>query len=100
MFDDGNVSSPDYPYIIPYLAPGQTLTVNKPLFKFKLPEFLFAFVEFAGIENISVTVDPDNEVDDTDRNNNNGVYPMDYEEIFPKMAQYEEFLSLLRKLLF
>jgi hypothetical protein len=100
MLSDGNTTSPDYPYVIPHLAPGQTVTINRPLFRFKMPEFLYVFIEFAGIENISVTVDPDHEFDDTNRGNNEGIYKIDYEELFPRMAQYEEFLILLRKLFF
>ena len=52
------------------------------------------------IEKCSSEKDILEEIDDTDRSNNDGIYPVEYEELFPRMAQYEDFLILLKKLLF
>ena len=94
-----NSTTPNYIYEIPYITPGQTVTLKRPLYRFKIPDFLFAFIDLAGIENISVTLDPEGKIDDTDRGNNQGKIEVGYDDFFPKIGHREDFFLLIKRIL-
>jgi PKD repeat protein len=58
---DGVVSYTKYPLFIDFIDADETITRRSPLFKFRRPEFLNAFIEFAGIESMTVQILPDGE---------------------------------------
>ena len=55
---------------IDYLGPYQKTTIKRPLFRNRLNEFFQALKDFAGMESMTVYIDPENNVGDTDISNN------------------------------
>lgn len=81
----------DYPGYIKYLAGNGEISLIKPLFRITVIEFFKALITYTGIQNITITVDPDNTLDDIDRTNN--AYTLQnitYGKIFPKLAWIED----------
>jgi len=99
LLDDGNSSATEFPGLINSIDVGQTTTITRPLFKFRVPDFFYAAIDFAGIESITVELDPEGTSEDSDPGNNVVTQPVDFEKIFPRLAQYEDFLKLLKKLI-
>jgi len=86
--------STKYPGYIHYLdGNGAELSLNQWLFRMTLPEFLKALRNFAGIQNITVTVDPDGKYKDSNPLDNRVTIPVSYADIFPKLAFLERFFS-------
>jgi hypothetical protein len=83
-------SATEYPGYIQSIGAGDTLTVKRPLFRFKSPELFQSLIDFAGINNLSVYLDPGTVRDDINPANN--MYPpqpISYEEIFPYLGRFE-----------
>ncbi len=99
-FSKGNDTCADNIFEIEYLLPGETVTISRDIFDFKIPDFLYAFINFAGINNITVKVDPDGLTGDIDTSNNNAKKVFTYEDIFPKLVKFEQIFLLLKEFLF
>jgi len=84
----------EHPAYIKYLeGNGAKIPFRTPLFRIAVREFLNALINFVGIQNITVTVDPDNTIGDINPSNN--VYTLTnvtYGMIFPRLAWLEDFL--------
>lgn len=79
---------------IPYLdGNGAEKSFNKPLFRIALAEFLKALRSFAGIQNITVTVDPEGKYKESNTLDNSVTISVSYANIFPKLAFLEKFFS-------
>ena len=97
--DDGNFSATEYPGLIDSIDAGKTTTITRPLFRFRVPDFFYAAIDFAGIESIKVELDPEGKSEDSNPGNNVVTESVDFEKIFPRLAQYEDFLKLLKKII-
>lgn len=94
----------DYPVdslvYIDYLGPNQNTTVNRPLFRFELKEIFNALIDFAGMESMTVHVDPEETIDDRDRDNNIRTKDenddISYSTIFKRLGPFEEFFKGLK----
>jgi len=83
-----------YPGYIFFLdGNGAERSFNQWLFRMTLPEFLRALRNFAGIQNITVTVDPEGKYKDSNLLDNSVTIPVSYADIFPKLAFLERFFS-------
>jgi hypothetical protein len=83
-----------YPGYIGYLdGNGAQIYFNRPLFRMTLPEFLRGLRNFAGIQNITVTVDPEGKYKDSDPLDNSVTISVSYADIFPKLAFLEKLFS-------
>ncbi|MCK4995743.1 MAG: hypothetical protein KAR55_02540 [Thermoplasmatales archaeon] len=83
----------EYQSILTYLNVGAEKTIERPLFRLTVIEFINALIDFAGIQNITVTVDPDDSLGDNDFSNN--AYTLTnvtYGTIFPRLAWLEDIL--------
>jgi hypothetical protein len=89
-FSKGTLKQTAYPGTIVYLKSGAEETLNRPLFRFTAIEFLSALINFAGIQYINVTVDPDEKYNDVDRSDNTVKEPVEYAEIFPVLKGIEQ----------
>ena len=72
---------------------GAEKTIERPLFRLTAIEFISALIDFAGIQNITVTVDPNDFLGDNDFSNN--AYTLTnvtYGTIFPRLAWLEDIL--------
>jgi len=96
--DDGNTTVTKHPGYIDYLAAGKNTTVRTPLFRFKSPEFFEAFIQFAGIENITVKLQIQGPYEDSDPGNNILKKPVLYEDIFTVLWPFEAFFKTLKNL--
>ena len=77
----------NYPVMILYLAGnGAEKKIQRPLFRMALIEFFRSLVDFAGIKNITITIDPGYS------NNAFTLEDVSYEDIFPKLGWLEEIL--------
>jgi hypothetical protein len=97
--DDGNITNTDYPGRITYIGAGETQTVLRPLFKFRNPEYFYAFIQFAGITNLTVNVDPNMEIEDADYGNNVFTKAVSYDDIFPTLWPLEDLFKILKPLI-
>ena len=96
-FIDGNDTYAENIFEIENLLPGETKTISRYLFNFEISDFLFAFINFAGIENINVFVDPKGFTGDVDRSNNYGdIGGVTYKDIFPVLGDYEDIFLLIK----
>ncbi|RLF50744.1 MAG: hypothetical protein DRN24_06045 [Thermoplasmata archaeon] len=94
--DDGNTTSTDYPGYIVYIDSYETKTIRVPLFRFKIPEYFKAAIAFAGIENITIHIDPLDVTGDTNTTNNIYKKHVTYKDIFPKLWKLEDIFKLLK----
>jgi hypothetical protein len=96
-FTGGNDKYAENIFEIEDLLPGETETISRYLFNFKMPDLLFAFINFAGINNINVRVDPDGSTGDVDTSNNYGdIGGVTYKDIFPVLGDYENFFLWIK----
>jgi len=82
----------DYSATLFYLPPGQEETFKRPLFRLTLGEFFNALIDFAGIQNITVRIDP--KYDDMNPLDNSHSISVSYKEIFPRLGFLEPIFSL------
>lgn len=82
-----------YQAILYFLPEGGAESFRRPLFRVTLSEFINALLNYAGIESITVTVDPDNKYIDYFPEDNSHTIPVTYKEIFPRFAFLENFLT-------
>jgi hypothetical protein len=80
------------------LCPGCEVTKEIELFAVSIPDFPLAYISFYGIENITVSVDPDGVTGDTNPENNNATINIEYEDIFPKIVNYPLIMSIIELL--
>jgi hypothetical protein len=99
-FTDGEDTNAENIFEIAFLLPGETNSISRYLFDLKMPDFLYAFINFAGINSINVEVDPDGSTGDVDTSNNNLNKVFSYEDIFPIFGEYEEFFLLIKDILY
>ena len=86
--------STKYPGYILYLdGNGAEKTFYKPLFRFTLNEFLQAIRTFAGIQSITITVDPLKIYHDSNPVDNSATIEVDYAEIFPNLYFLEKIFA-------
>ena len=86
--------STDYPAMILYLAGhGKEKSFQRPLFRMALIEFFRSLIDFAGIKNITIKIDPGDKLGDNDPTNDAfTLEDVSYEDIFPKLGWLEEIL--------
>jgi len=80
-------------YILYLDGNGAEKTFYKPLFRMTLKEFLQALRNFAGIQNITITVDPYKIYNDSNPDDNSVTIEVDYAEIFPKLYFIEKIFA-------
>ena len=80
-------------YILYLDGNGAEKTFYKPLFRMTLSEFLKALRSFAGIKNITITVDPYKIYKDSNPDDNSVTIEVGYAEIFPKLYFLENIFS-------
>jgi len=86
--------STKYPGYILFLDGfGAEQSFEKPLFRITLKDFLQALRSFAGIQNITVTVDPDGIYADANPGDNSVTIPVKYADIFPNLSFLEKYLG-------
>ena len=86
--------STKYPAYILYLSGnGAEKTFYKPLFRMTLAEFISALRSFAGIQNITIIVDPYKIYNDSNPNNNIATIEINYADIFPKLSFLEKIFA-------
>ncbi len=78
-------------------ANGAEQKFNIPLFKFKRLGFLRSLKTFAGIESMTITIDPQGTSGDTNPGNNVVTIDVSYKEVFPKLAKMENFFMKSKK---
>ena len=83
----------DYKATLYYLRPGEEETFRRPLFRLTLNEFFNALIDYAGIQNITVTIDP--KYDDINPQDNSHSISVTYKEIFPRLGFLEPIFSIL-----
>jgi len=93
---DNTTKTTEYSPNIVYLpAHGAEESFDCPLFNLNFKEFLQVLRSFAGIQNITVTVDPEGKYEDIDLEDNSYTFGNEidclYAEIFPKLAFLEDF---------
>jgi len=82
----------EYGATVYYLdAFGAEESFKRPLFRLNIREFTNALIDYAGIQNITITVDPENVYDDKYPKDNSFTYPVTYKNIFPRLAFLENF---------
>lgn len=89
---NANPAETGYQAILYFLPEGGAESFRRPLFRVTLSEFINALFDFAGIESITVTVDPDKKYTDYYPEDNSYTIPVTYKEIFPRFAFLEKFL--------
>jgi hypothetical protein len=92
-----NATDTGYFGYYPSVGVNKTVTIKRPLFRFNDPGFFQSLIAFAGIKNITVYLDPKTVTDDLNPANN--IYQKDilYEQIFPKLAPFENLFKRLKK---
>jgi len=86
-----STKSTNYPGYILYLAGnGAEKTFYKPLFRMSFNEFFGALMSFAGLQNITITVDPYHIYNDSNPDDNSVTIEVGYAEIFPKLYFLEK----------
>jgi len=91
--DDENTTETQYTCYITDLSAGQTATIKCSLFRFKMPELLYALIDFVGITNMTVTI----EFEDINVENNVLTKTVSYDEIFPRLSLFENFFKMLKR---
>ena len=89
-FSKGTLRETEHQGTIAYLEGGEEETLNRPLFRFTAREFFTALYNFAGIEYINITVDPEGKYDEADTSDNKVSILVDYENIFPVLKDLEQ----------
>jgi hypothetical protein len=89
-FAKGQLRETEHPGTIAYLEGDEEETLNRPLFRFTALEFFSALYNFAGIEYINVTVDPEGKYNEENTDDNTVSIPVDYEDIFPVLKGIEQ----------
>ena len=89
-FSKGALRQTEHQGTIAYLEGGDEETLHRPLFRFSAREFFSALYNFAGIEYINVTVDPEGKYNEADTSDNTVSIPVDYETIFPVLKDLEQ----------
>jgi len=89
-FAKGLLRETDHPGTIAYLEGDAEETINRPLFRFTALEFFSALYNFAGIEYINVTVDPEGKYNEENTDDNTVTIPVEYEDIFPVLKGLEQ----------
>jgi len=89
-YSKGTLKPTAYPATIDYLESGEEETYNRPLFRFTAIEFISALINFAGIESINITVDPDEKYNDDNPSDNTASLRVEYAEIFPVLKGIEQ----------
>ncbi len=79
----------EYKVTIYYLPPGGEESFRRPLFRLTLGEFINALLDYAGIQEITVTVDPDNKYSDRYPLDNSYSISVTYKDIFPRLGFLE-----------
>jgi hypothetical protein len=79
--------STGYKATIYYLPSGGIESFKRPLFRITLGELLNALIEYAGIESITVTIEP--KYDDIFPEDNSYSIPVTYKDIFPRLGFLE-----------
>ena len=97
--DDGEVIATKYQTQIEYIDSNETKTVKTPLFRLELSEIFESYVNFAGIENITVRVDPYQQTDDIDFGNNALKKGVEYKDIFLRLWRFEFLFKLLKPII-
>jgi len=93
---DGNVSHIEYPFIISEkISPGEKVTIKRPLFKFKHPDYFKAIADYKDIETITTLVDPKNTVDDIDLSNNVETIDVAFGDVFPYLDEHSVLTSII-----
>jgi len=95
--DDGNITTTKHTAIITRIGSYQTKTVVTNLFALKSPDMFQAFIDFAGITNVTVTVDPHHQKGDTNYNNNSLTKSVEYKDIFLRLWRLEPLFKLLKR---
>jgi hypothetical protein len=86
--------STEYPAYIYYLeGNGAEKTFYRPLFRMTLTEFIQSLRNFAGIQNVTITVDPYKIYNDSNPNDNIATIEVSYAEIFPKLSFIEKIFA-------
>jgi hypothetical protein len=83
----------DYRATLHYLKPGQEETFRRPLFRLTLNEFFNALIDFAGIQKLTVTIDP--KYKDINPDDNIQSISVSYKDIFPRMGFLEPIFPIL-----
>jgi hypothetical protein len=78
-----------YPGYIYRLEPSSKKTFDKPLFRMTAVEFINSLVDYAGIVDIAVTVDPEGKYEDSNMDDNTYRIPVFYSMIFPMLSRLE-----------
>ena len=81
---------------IPRINGYQSKTIFVTLFEFKLQELIQGFIDFAGIQNITVTVDPNQVKEDTNYDNNELTEDVEYKDIFVRFWRLENIFKILK----
>ena len=89
---DDNPQLTDYGATIYYLNPGDIEAFKRPLFRLTIGEFFNTLLDYAGIQNITVTVDPKNLYNDVNPEDNSYTISVTYKEIFPRLGFLEAIL--------
>ena len=89
-FSKGLLRDTEHQGTIAYLEGDSEETLNRPLFRFTALEFLSALYNFAGIEYINITVDPEGKYNEENTDDNTVSYPVEYEDIFPVLKGLEQ----------
>ena len=86
--------STNFPAYILYLdGNGAEKTFYKPLFRMILKEFISALMNFAGIQNITITVDPYKIYNDSNPDDNSATIEVSYADIFPNLYFLENIFA-------
>ena len=86
---------------IPYISQYEVKTINYPLFNFKYPDFFDAFINFAGIKNLTVIIDSNNQYESGPSfDDNNLTKAINYDDIFPRLGFgfLEELFKTIREM--
>jgi len=83
----------DYKATLHYLRPGEEETFSRPLFRLTLSEFINSLLDFAGIQNLTVKIDP--KYKDINPADNIQSISVSYKEIFPRLGFLEPIFSIL-----
>jgi hypothetical protein len=92
--DNGTPNATNYPVYLPFLnGSGAERRIKQPLFRLAVDEMFSALIAFAGVDNITVTAELENDVN---LENNLAYLSKEsglYSEIFPKLAFLEPILE-------
>lgn len=96
-FDEGNSTFFEYPSCIYELSAKETKTFRKDLLDFTVSGFFDALKYFAGLQKITITVDPDGLSGDINPTNNIAIMEDTddglYDDIFPRLHFLENFFK-------